>query len=125
MVELRSTVDFDTEPLLQEGVRLLGGEPRARHVYTEPGATSDVQATWQDILSDKAIVVTQEQAIDENWFGPVTDRVRPRIGNVLAAALGETGIIRSDREKMESALVGVHGSLTPAEMRVPFLTFVD
>lgn len=35
-------LDFDTEPALQAGVRLLGGEPRARHVYTEPGATDDV-----------------------------------------------------------------------------------
>jgi hypothetical protein len=83
-----------------------------------------VQAAWQDMLGDNAIVVRQEQAIDENWFGPVTDRVRPRIGDVLAAALGGTGIIRSDQEKMESGLIGVHGSLTPAEMRVPFLTFV-
>jgi Type I phosphodiesterase / nucleotide pyrophosphatase len=124
MVEMTSTVDFDTEPQLQQGVRLLGGEPRARHVYTEPGAAPDVRARWQDMLGDKALVVSQEQAIDENWFGPVSDRVRPRIGDVLAAAVDDIGIIRSDKETMESALVGVHGSLTPAEMRVPFLTFV-
>ena len=124
MATMESTVDFDTEPQLQQGVRLLGGEPRARHVYTESGAAPDVQAAWQHMLGDKALVVSQEQAIDEGWFGPVADRVRPRIGDVIAAALDETGIIRSVNEKMESGLVGVHGSLTSAEMLVPFLTFV-
>jgi hypothetical protein len=124
MVHMRSTVDFDTEPQLQEGVRLLGGEPRARHVYTEPGATDDVLATWQNILGDQALVVSLEQAVDEGWFGEVSDRVRPRIGDVIAAALGEVGIVRTVKEKFESGFAGVHGSLTPAEMRVPFLTFV-
>lgn len=124
MVRMTSTVDFDTEPALQQGVRLLGGEPRARHVYTEPGAAEDVLKAWQDVLRDRAWVVGKEQAIDEGWFGPVSDHVWPRIGDVIAAAQGEIGVVRTTKEKFESGFTGVHGSLTPAEMRVPFLTFV-
>ena len=124
MVTMTSTVDFDTEPQLRTGVRLLGGEPRARHVYAEPGAAGDVLAAWRSVLGDKAVVVSREQAIDEGWFGPVSARVVPRIGDVIAAALGEVGIVRTVGEPFESGFSGVHGSLTPAEMRVPFLTFV-
>lgn len=124
MVQTTSTVDFDTEHQFWEGVRLLGGEPRARHVYAEPGAADDVREAWRNVLGDRALVVSREQAIDEGWFGPVADRVLPRIGDVIAATLGEVGIVRTVKEKFESGLLGVHGSLTPAEMRVPFLTFV-
>ena len=40
-------IDVDTEPALREGVALLGGEPRARHVYAVPGAAEDVLAAWR------------------------------------------------------------------------------
>ncbi|MFI9380409.1 alkaline phosphatase family protein [Kutzneria sp. NPDC052558] len=123
MATTQSTVDFDTEIGLQQGVRLLGGEPRARHVYAEPGAADDVLAAWRNLLGDKALVVSQEQAIDEGWFGTVSDRVRPRIGDVIAAALGGFCVVRTVREPVESGFRGVHGSLTPAEMLVPLLVF--
>ncbi len=35
-------IDVDELPVLRDGVALLGGEPRARHVYAEPGAAADV-----------------------------------------------------------------------------------
>ena len=35
-------------PELRHGVALLGGEPRARHVYAAPGAAADVLAAWQE-----------------------------------------------------------------------------
>lgn len=124
MVPMTSSVDFDSDSALQAGVRLLGGEPRARHVYAEPGSAADVLAAWREVLADRAIVVPREQAIDERWFGPVSDRVLPRIGDVIAAALDGVGIVRATKEPFESGFHGVHGSLTPAEMLVPFLTFV-
>jgi hypothetical protein len=69
------------------------------------------------------VVVRREEAIEQGWFGPVSDRVLPRIGDVLAVALGEFGIVRTVAEGRESTFAGMHGSLTPAEMLVPFLTF--
>src|SRR5262249_26166028 len=35
-------IDVDAIPGLRAGVSLLGGEPRARHLYCEPGAADDV-----------------------------------------------------------------------------------
>ena len=46
-----------------------------------------------------------------------------RIGDVIAAATGNTGIIASQAEPEESALIGVHGSLTAAEQLIPLLAF--
>lgn len=115
-------VDVDTETVLQQGIRLLGGDVRARHLYVEPGAAEDVAATWREFLGDRAWVVHRDEAIAAGWFGPaVAEHVRPRIGDVLVVSRGRHGIVRSVREPAETRLVGHHGSLTAAEQLVPFL----
>lgn len=123
MVEADPTgmLDFDLDPDLRDGVRLLGGEVRARHVYTEPGARPEVHAAWQDRIGDRGVVLPGVQAIDEGWFGPVVnDSVRPRIGDLIAV-MRHSGVIRSKLEPGESSLLGQHGSLTAAEQYVPLL----
>jgi hypothetical protein len=51
----------------------------------------------------------------------VSDDVRPRIGDVVAAARGSASMVRRTAEPLESSLIGHHGSLTTAEQRVPLL----
>ncbi|GHF15485.1 phosphodiesterase [Amycolatopsis deserti] len=115
-----NVIDFDATPALQAGVRALGGDPRVRHVYTEAGATEDVLAAWRSVLGERAWVARRDEAIAAGWLGPrVSDRVRSRFGDVIAAARDDFGMLRRTAEPLESALVGQHGSLTPAEQLVP------
>lgn len=116
-------VDADRDPALAGGVRLLAGEPRARHVYAEPGAAADVLAAWRGRLGDRADVRSRDEAVAAGWFGPVEDRVRGRIGDVVAAATGTTVVVRSAAEPTLTALVGQHGALTADELLVPLLTY--
>lgn len=118
-------VDVDLVPSLREGVALLGGEPRARHVYARPGAAGDVLATWREVLGERAWVMSRDEAIRDGWFGPVDESLTDRIGDVVAAAVGTTAIIASRAEPNESALVAMHGSLTSAEQLVPMLAFAS
>ena len=123
MVQVDSPIDFDRQPELQAGVRALGGEPRARHVYAEPGAADDVAAAWRELLGADFTVATRAEAVGWGWFGPrVTSRVAPRIGDVVVVANTDSAVIRSGGEPLQSRLVGHHGSLTPAEMLVPLYT---
>jgi predicted AlkP superfamily pyrophosphatase or phosphodiesterase len=115
-------IDFDTEPVLQEGVSMLGGEARARHVYAMPGAREDVFAAWQSTLGDRAWILRGEDAIAAGWFGPqVAAYVRPRIGDLVVAARGTAAITRSTVESRLSRFIGQHGSLTAEEQLVPLL----
>jgi hypothetical protein len=115
-------VDADALPELGAGVALLGGEPRARHVYAQPGAAADVLTAWREILGHRAWVASRDEAIADNWFGPVDEsRVAPRIGDVVAAAVGSYAVVATETEPRESKLVGMHGSLTPADQLVPLL----
>ncbi|MGX1762304.1 alkaline phosphatase family protein [Streptomyces lydicus] len=117
-----SRIDFDEDWELRAGVRLLGGEGRARHVYAHPGAAADVLAVWREVVGEQMWVASREEAIAAGWFGPcVDDRVRARIGDVVAAAHADMVIIATEREPRESEMVGMHGSMTPVEQLVPLL----
>jgi hypothetical protein len=122
----RIDVDAEGTPL-RDGVTLLAGEARFRHVYTQPGAAEDVLATWREVLGNRAWVSSREEAIKDGWFGPpgtgVADALVGRIGDVVAACTGPTALVATRTEVKESALSGMHGSLTPAEQIVPLLTF--
>ncbi|OFJ50447.1 alkaline phosphatase family protein [Mycolicibacterium grossiae] len=122
MVTATDVVDLDASPALLAGVVALGGEARARHVYVEQGAAADVLAAWRTTLGERAWVLTRDEAVAAGWFGPtVTDDVRPRIGDVVAAARDEVALARRTTEPMESSFLGHHGSLTTAEQHVPLL----
>jgi hypothetical protein len=116
-------VDADLVPELRAGVALLGGEPRARHVYARPGAAADVLAIWREVLGERAWVASREEAIGYGWFGPPDYSVTDRIGDVVAAAAGTTAIVASHAEPRESGFIGQHGSLTSAEQLVPMLAY--
>ena len=124
MVDLRpeQLVDLADRPELADGVRLLSGEARARHVHTRKGAAADVLAAWRGLLGHEMWVVGGEEAVAAGWFGPeVSDDARARIGDVVAAASGPIGVVQREVDPTQAALTGHHGSMTPAEQLVPFL----
>jgi hypothetical protein len=116
-------LDVDAAPELSSGLALLGGEPRARHLYARPGAAGDVLATWREMLGDRAWVLPRDEAIKEGWFGPVDPGMADRIGDVVVAPAGSLAVVATKAEPRESALLGMHGSLTASEQLVPALTF--
>jgi hypothetical protein len=116
-------VDVDAEPWLLDGVRLMGGEPRARYLYIRPGALDDVVSGWRARLGADAVVCPREEAIEAGWFGVVSQRYRERIGDVVVAALADIAVVDSRRHPGEAGLIGHHGSLTAAEQLVPLACF--
>jgi hypothetical protein len=115
--------DATTDPVLSADVALVAGEPRALHVHLTPGADAGaVRERWREHLGDAAVVVTREQALADDWFGPVREEMNPVVGDLVVAMRGRATIVDSRTQTPESiALVGVHGSLTPTEMMVPWL----
>ena len=118
-------IDVDAIAQLRKGVAVLGGEPRARHVYTEPGATAEVLAAWREVLGDRAWVASRDEAIKDGWFGPVDEAMRDRIGDVVAAATGSWALVATATEPAGPPMIGMHGSLTSAEQLVPLLAYLS
>lgn len=115
--------DVATTPGLAEGVALVAGEPRALHVHLEQGVDPRAaEARWADVLGGDAVVLTGDDAVAAGLFGPVSAHVRPLIGDLVVAATGRATVVDSRTQTPASLqLVGVHGSLTHAELRVPLL----
>jgi hypothetical protein len=114
-------VDVDREPALRDGLVLMGGEARFRHLYCRTGADATVAATWTELLGDRAEVLTRDEAMMRGWFGAVEPAVLPRIGDVLVACRGDHAVVSTVGFAYESTLVGLHGSLTEDEMLIPML----
>ena len=68
-------------------------------------------------------MLARDEAIKEGWFGPVDPALTDRIGDVVAACAGTAAVVATKTEPRESALIGMHGSLTPAEQLIPALAF--
>lgn len=108
----------EDEPELLTGVTALAGEGRFRQLMTaQPQA---VAARWRDRLGERAWVRTREEAEAEGWFGPLSPSLAPRFGDVLVAC-SDDGAVMTRALPREMALVGMHGSLTAAEMEIPLL----
>jgi len=114
-------IDLDDDPAYRDGVVLLGGEARFRHVYCAAGAVADVRARWRELLGAGALVLSRDEAIGCGWFGDVSASVLPRLGDVVAAARDNWGLFSYTDFPYETRLIGLHGSLTPVEMRIPML----
>ncbi len=114
-------IDLDADPTLTEGLRLIGGESRFRHLYCIPGAEPYVADRYRELLGDRALVLSRSEAAERGWFGPVEERVAPRIGDVVVAALGDVALVAGTRFPQEAGLIGMHGSLTEDEMAIPLL----
>lgn len=116
-----SQVDLDAHPELRDGVTLLGGEARFRHVYCRGGAVAEVAATWRELLAGRATVLTRDEAIARGWFGAVDPGVRLRLGDLVVAAHDDWAMMSSKDFAYEMTLIGLHGSLTSREMHIPIL----
>jgi Type I phosphodiesterase / nucleotide pyrophosphatase len=117
-------IDLDGDSRLSAGVRVVAGDPRVRYLHTEPGASSDVIATWSELLNGRVEARSRDDAVAAGLFGTVLPDHLPRIGDVVVSCLGDTAVLASAHEPPEVAqLIGLHGAATPTEMAIPLITF--
>lgn len=114
-------IHLDDDARLRLGVRRWAGEPRARHVYAEPGAEADVLSTWRQVLDPRADVMSRVEAIDRGLFGPMDPSLADRLGDVIAVPR-DRWMLASAADPTVSRLRGQHGGLTPEEILIPALT---
>jgi len=111
-------VVIDDDPVLRDGVRLVGGEARFRHLYTDQ--PDQVARRWRDRLQDRASVMTRGEAVEAGIFGRVDPAYAPRIGDVVVQPTS-TGAYLTRSFPGEFYLVGMHGGWTSQERSVPIL----
>lgn len=119
-VDVGSNVIHPSADMLR-GVTRQSGEGRFRWLHTGSGAAADVEQAARDEVGDAAWVVSMDQMLDEQWFGPsMSASVRGRLGDVALVA-HEPVSFHEAADSGPFELVCRHGSLTSAEVNVPLL----
>lgn len=107
----------DLAPLIS----LQSGEARFRWLHARSGRSPALLEAATQHHGDRAWVCSVEQILDEGWFGAVvTTEARRRLGDVALVARGTAAFLDKEDTGIYN-LIGRHGSLTPAEVRVPLL----
>lgn len=119
-------IDFADDDELVGHISHTAGEPRMVQLHFNTSASTSQRertiAAWQRRFGDQAWIVTRQQAIDAGWFGPVSGRVSPRIGDLIVTGFEPIALYDSRRASPQSfAMVGHHGAPTSAEVRIPWL----
>jgi len=108
-----------------QNITLVGGEPRARHIYVADGALDETVAQWREYLGERAAVFTKSEAISAGNFGSeISEDSFARMGDLVVVANDEVILIDPSRIAQESAMVGHHGGATESEVVIPLLKFL-
>ena len=118
----KQIIDVSQNPELRQGVRWVGGNTRARHVYAKATTAPAVVERWRRILGDERWVMSKEEAIASGWFGSeVSEASRAHIGDVVVVDRKRGGIIEKPRPNSPLP-VADHGSWIDDERLVPLIT---
>ena len=109
---------------LDRGIRdhlsMQSGEGRFRWLHARPGRSRQLLEAAQ-AHADTGWILSRDQMIEEGWFGArVHDAARSRLGDVALVAREAVAYI-DPHDSGPYMLIGRHGSMTEAEMLVPFL----
>lgn len=122
MINVNESIVIGENNPLMDNVTLVGGEPRARHIYLREGTQAATQKIWEDYLGDRAQVFRKSELVESGLLGPVvTEDSRDRLGDLTVVPADQLILIDPSRVKQESSMVGHHGGLTPTELEIPLL----
>ena len=121
-IDVGGSVEVVGEELMRD-VTIMSGEGRFRWLHVQPGAVDAVAKAASEIYADTAWVRTRAQMIEEGWFGGIPSaKVEARLGDVALIPFTATAFL-DPADTGELRLMARHGSLTPAEMLVPLLSW--
>jgi hypothetical protein len=108
---------------LLKNVTLIGGEPRARHIYIKAGAEAESIAQWREFYKDQVQVLSKDEAVQKNLFGTVvSEDAKERMGDLIAIPNNDLILVDPARIREETGMVGHHGGVTDIEIKIPLLT---
>ena len=108
---------------LLKNVTLIGGEPRARHIYINAGAENETISQWREFYKDQVQVISRDEAVLNKLFGEVvSEDAKERMGDLIAIPNDDLILVDPARIREETGMVGHHGGVTDIEVNIPLLT---
>ena len=125
MINAAEKIILGSDNDLMKNISLVGGEPRARHMYVQDGTLTETIAQWREFLGERATIYSKEEMVANSIFGKVlSEQSLERMGDFMAIASHEVILIDPARIAPESSMIGHHGGITAAELAIPLLKFL-
>ncbi len=125
MVNVGESVILGVENDLMENISLLGGEPRARHLYVKEDALTETISQWREFFGDRVMILDKDEIKSGELFGAeVSPESHDRMGDFMAIPRDDLILIDPLRIPQESSMVGHHGGLSEIEVDIPLLSTV-
>jgi predicted AlkP superfamily pyrophosphatase or phosphodiesterase len=122
MVNCHTRITWEHVNRLHWGVKYIGGEPRARHVYLHEGYEPlEVQAIWVSELGENFDVLTRVEVENVGLLGQVREENSGRVGDLMVFARGDAALVTESVDRKTSSLLGQHGSTSEAETEIPLI----
>jgi hypothetical protein len=125
MVNVEEKIVLGRENSLLEGISLVAGEPRARHLYLDDDHLSgngpdEAASRFREFLPGRMDAYTRSDAIAAGLFGSyVSEASQDRMGDLIVVPHESIVLIDPLRVDLESAMIGHHGAMTESERLVP------
>jgi len=119
-VERRIHIESNAD--LAHDVKLVGGDPRARHIYTRTGSAGEIANRWQKVLGEDFSVVPRAELIHGGLFPQFDPDFLERMGDFMVIAHSDA-MLSSNVDPRTSSLLGQHGSVSAPEMLIPLRVF--
>lgn len=126
MIETAKDKQVVLDDLLEKSghTQFYGGDTRAGFVYLDDASSTEQLIQDLTPLSYAFHALPIAQAIELGLYGPVGEQAKARLPEVLLLAKGNYTLYHSKYFKPRSfEMIAHHGSLSPAETRVPLLRF--
>jgi hypothetical protein len=113
----------DHAPLQQALFMKPTGDPRVTYLYAKHGRQQQIIDYINHNLGDAMVALSSEQALAAGLFGPGggTAVASERLGDVLVIMRQGFVLVTQAMAPTAKRLIGGHGSLTAAEMEVPWI----
>ncbi len=97
-------------------------EPRAPAFHVVDGERDRFSGIFREQYGDRFALLTIDEADSLHLFGPapVVSETRRRLGDFVGVALGGYALLYEPSPEL-AAIQGMHGGMTPAEMRIPLI----
>mgnify|MGYP002141965724 CR=1 FL=1 len=114
---------LDEIPELAGQLEFVGGDTRAPMLYLKsPEAQSSVQEALERRLNSVAWVLSREQLLDAGWYGPMSDDVAARLGDITIVAKSNVVFYERNFASAKSLkMVGHHGAMSSEELQIPLI----
>ena len=113
------------DELISDTGKLLdvGGDPRVNFLYlADSQEAPSLASQLNDSLNNRAVALTRQQIIEQNWYLGLTETAIDRLPEVMVLATKTTAIYHREFAKPKSLqMIGQHGGLSAQELQIPLL----